>query len=58
MRTMIYCVSNYNIVIDYPNYLEVVMKFVTSRIKVRVERAKLNGQEFRGVVLDEGRIRS
>jgi len=50
---MIFCVPKYNVIITYPKYLEMVMKFVFSKIKVKVEILKTNGQKIRTVILDE-----
>lgn len=53
MKRMIYAISTYNVVITYPNYLEFVMRFVFSRIKVTVERPEIKGKKLNYIYIDE-----
>ena len=53
MKRMIYAISTYNVVITYPNYLEFIMKFIFSRVKVTVERPEIKGKNISNIYIDE-----
>ena len=53
MKKMIYAISTYNVVIEYPNYIHFIMSVISPLLKVSVNRPKVSGHKISRIYIDE-----